>query len=637
MTKGVKFYSVNDLGCGNNLVLLENVLNNFNSSKEYDDINEILEFYNIQKYLNNKCYLTKWDEETKKRYFDISKRFSGIIGKYFSTLNEGNIFEVYQKIKNMYCDDFWELFDNYKLFERISDEKFGNILDDGLNLRFVLVHKRIVNKYDNTISKIMMNNEKTCELLLEEYLVEKNETIKHYFPNSLDKGKLIDKYLDSEKCNLNYVQLLAKSVSNQDLVLSDKLRLKAKRKEEKEVELLFANKGYFTYGVELSYSSELKKIKNIKIENGRMYLTYSLKWLKENLYYPIILIFNFIYLFEFVDNQIRFLHVHKINLMDVFTRFLGIKGKKEYITDYSFNQIDMAAQLQIHAYYNFLKIEEIDLENVCKWFFEEYLYSEFNVKGFFFNPSTANATYLEKNRNLSSEIESILKQFRLWCEDRQIDTELIQISSSHMFFKDVPSLIEKKYIYSNSEEFNYAGYLLCSDQSNIHYISDEYYQKKFHDLLRMNNLKFEDFHEYQKRDVQWLIDNSYIYEDEQGFLKNHEDVIWVVDELYFNEVLSYNHLDENKQKAIDILLEKGILKYENTLFSKPEQDYLNYILNMSEFSNGLDLRNKYLHGTQGSDEKAHINDYFIFLRILILCILKINDEFCLEYEIKEFK
>ena len=102
-------------------------------------------------------------------------------------------------------------------------------------------------------------------------------------------------------------------------------------------------------------------------------------------------------------------------------------------------------------------------------------------------------------------------------------------------------------------------------------------------------------------DVQWLIDNSYIYEDEQGFLKNHEDVIWVVDELYFNEVLSYNHLDENKQKAIDILLEKGILKYENTLFSKPEQDYLNYILNMSEFSNGLDLRNKYLHGTQGSD------------------------------------
>lgn len=82
--------------------------------------------------------------------------------------------------------------------------------------------------------------------------------------------------------------------------------------------------------------------------------------------------------------------------MDIFTRFLGIKGKKEYIIDHFFNQIDIAAQFQIQAYYNFLKKEKIDLEMVFKWFFKEYLYSEFNVRGFFFNPSMANATYLEK-------------------------------------------------------------------------------------------------------------------------------------------------------------------------------------------------------------------------------------------------
>lgn len=33
---------------------------------------------------------------------------------------------------------------------------------------------------------------------------------------------------------------------------------------------------------------------------------------------------------------------------------------------------------------------------VCKCFFKEYLYSEFNDKGFFFNPSTSNAAYHEK-------------------------------------------------------------------------------------------------------------------------------------------------------------------------------------------------------------------------------------------------
>lgn len=118
-----------------------------------------------------------------------------------------------------------------------------------------------------------------------------------------------------------------------------------------------------------------------------------------------------------------------------------------------------------------------------------------------------------------------------------------------------------------------------------------------------------------------------------GFLKNDIDVIWVINELYLNDVLSYHHLDRNKQKIVDILLEKKILKYENTLFSKPEYDYLNYIFNKSDFSNGLDLRNKYLHGTQSMNKKVQKNDYYIILRMLVLCILKINDEFCLEYEI----
>lgn len=59
MIKGENFYSSNDLGCLNNLSLLEQVTSNCESSIEYDDINEILEFFNIQKYFDNKCYLKK--------------------------------------------------------------------------------------------------------------------------------------------------------------------------------------------------------------------------------------------------------------------------------------------------------------------------------------------------------------------------------------------------------------------------------------------------------------------------------------------------------------------------------------------------------------------------------------------------
>ena len=75
-----------------------------------------------------------------------------------------------------------------------------------------------------------------------------------------------------------------------------------------------------------------------------------------------------------------------------------------------------------------------------------------------------------------------------------------------------------------------------------------------------------------------------------------------------------------------------VLRLENSLFSKPEQDYLNYELNKSSFSNGLDLRNKYAHSTYPEDEKIQFVDYIRLLKIMILVITKINEEFCLRGE-----
>lgn len=84
--------------------------------------------------------------------------------------------------------------------------------------------------------------------------------------------------------------------------------------------------------------------------------------------------------------------------------------------------------------------------------------------------------------------------------------------------------------------------------------------------------------------------------------------------------------------VVDNLESGGIVKFESSLFSNPECDYINYYLNKSSFNNGLDLRNMYSHGTQPSGEESeniHKSNYIIFLRLFILIIIKINDEFCL--------
>ena len=58
------------------------------------------------------------------------------------------------------------------------------------------------------------------------------------------------------------------------------------------------------------------------------------------------------------------------------------------------------------------------------------------------------------------------------------------------------------------------------------------------------------------------------------------------------------------------------------------------MLNKSEYSNGLDLRNKYIHSTYPLDTQQQEQDYISLLKILTVVILKINEEFCLKYPVR---
>ena len=50
-----------------------------------------------------------------------------------------------------------------------------------------------------------------------------------------------------------------------------------------------------------------------------------------------------------------------------------------------------------------------------------------------------------------------------------------------------------------------------------------------------------------------------------------------------------------------------------------------------DFSNGPQLRNKYLHGSQANaeGEDAHFRIYLIALRLILALVVKMNDDFCL--------
>lgn len=230
-------------------------------------------------------------------------------------------------------------------------------------------------------------------------------------------------------------------------------------------------------------------------------------------------------------------------------------------------------------------------------------------------------------------MDSVLKQFKIYCEDGLIDKELLYISTDHMFIKDIPSMLSDKYIYPSGNNYKKISRLLFSDQSMIYYITElsERYNS-FYDLLNNEEVYYDMFEEYQKYGIEFLTKHNIIKIDTQKRITLDKEKAIILKELYDYNVASLSYL--NKYESVIAELKKiGIVQVSSTLFSKPEQDYYNYLFNKSEFDNGLDLRNRYIHGTQNVKEELNKDDYFIFLRMMILIIIKINEEFCLKYPI----
>lgn len=151
-------------------------------------------------------------------------------------------------------------------------------------------------------------------------------------------------------------------------------------------------------------------------------------------------------------------------------------------------------------------------------------------------------------------------------------------------------------------------------------------------MLRVEKLTIDDFLHYQVPPIQWLVERDCIREDSNKILFLNEDRVLILKDLFNHEVICPAYYQKRKS-IIDSMIGNGDLRYGSTLFSEPEQAYLNYQLNQAEFSNGLDLRNKYIHSSYSQDKRVQEEDYDRLLRIMALVIMKINEEFCLKYPV----
>lgn len=641
----VVFHSKEDMAGGYNLQKGEHILR-ADTKSNYIDINEVLELYNIKKYIDNDLYLRNWTQDDITNFKQKATEFGKTIGRFFATIDDNNVVSEYEKTLRNYVHSFWEIVNNQSIFKRISKTNFSNILTNEPHLiHEILIHKGIVDHYDTEIKNFLLTYSQSAEILLSIYEVKddfgKNQK---YLPKSLtveEKESILSNYLDSANVNYNYIGLIQNARNRSDFKVSDKTRLKAKRLHKSETEKFFAGNNGMRYGVSVSFPEKSTKIKDGNIdENSIINYSYSLDFIKQNRE-PYLLFQNFIVLFEYLDIQRRINLVSKKNKMGVFERIMGVHSQNEYRGGTEFNLLEMTSQIQLAGYNKVLSDLGISLENVL----HEVFTSSFQEKYEFANNarfSIPSATsYFEKVRLLAPEFESVLKQFKLFVEEGSIDFELLQISSNPTSIKDIPSLNQNKYIYFNEDNQEAVGCanLFFSDQTLLAYV-EPFKEKHYHtffDLLANEQVKYSNYEEHQKPRIDYLIDKGFINIDNTDIIQitNPPRVI-ILRDLYINEVASfYRYSFELRQEAQQMEVEK-IIYFGNSLFSKPEQAYFNYFLNKSEFTNGLDLRNSYLHGTQATPDEIqkHEYAYFTYLKLLILTFLKIEDDLIIYKAVK---
>ncbi|WP_417326300.1 hypothetical protein [Halarcobacter sp.] len=641
----VIFFSKEDMSAGHQLSKGEHLLRKGILSN-YTDINDILELYNIKKYIDNDSYLRDWSQEDIEDFNQTVTKYGKIIGQFFSKINDNNIVDLYENTLQGYISSFWEIINNQKVFKQISKSNFSSILSNESHLiHEILKHKALVDYYDVEIKNFLLTYSQSAEILLSIYEVKDDFTkIQKFVPKSLtikDKENIVSTYLDSTNANLNYIGLIQNVRNGTNFRISDKTRLKAKRLHTNKTKEFFTEKRGMEYGVSISFPENASKIKDgFFDENFIAHYSYSLDYIKQN-NNPYKLFQNFKYLFEYTDNQNRISLVSKKSQMGLFERTMGVHSQNEYRGGTAFSLSEMTSQSQIFTYNRIISELHISLEEILHFVFTIAFQEKYDFAGNArFSIPTA-ISYFEKVRLLAPEFESALKQFKLFVEDGIIDFELLQMSSTPTAIKDIPSLNGKKYIYFNEKNETMVGCsnLFFSDQTLLAYV-EPYKEEKYHtffDLITNKRVKFSNYEDHQKAQLKYLIDNGFISIDSNNFVQiiNPTRVL-ILKDLNDNEVGSYYHYPTEFQQEVQQMKIENIIKFESTLFSKPEQAYFNYFLNKSEFTNGLDLRNSYLHGTQAhpDEQEKHEYAYFTYLKLLFLAMLKIDDDLMISKLIK---
>ena len=606
------------------------ILDSFDASNNYD-LNQVIELSNIVQIVKSNITPEKFNEYRKET--DAISRF---VSSYFQQLDLSDIENIFQSIWTYYSLDLLKLLERFDLLKNIPNSGVQNLLNKKLIPLFCILEcKGWVKKYNQVITDYMMDNKDAAEIIIKYYLVKdfaEKESI--VFPKALTEEKkisVLNYYVDGAfEPHPNYLELIENAPIIQGLNIDDRLRLKAKKAKEKYWEKHFSERSSFSYGSIASFQ-EIDEEKNESYNEAdhHVYCTYSKKWVREHHDFPTLLN-NFIFLFDFFDSELRcqFVLKKKSTLDELLAKSEGIKHypiRSQFTTD------RMICYTILSAYKRELEDYGISIEDLLDYFFGDYLKKNFGVSDFEFKKPSKSVSLSERIKLLYIEMDGILKQLKYYMEDGCVDKELMAISSNPIHIGELKSFLNQKYAYVKGDDLKEEMRFLFTFNLlfGMNFAWNGY--ESLVQIIAKEHLFITDFAEPAREWINWLIERGALFLEADNSLGIDIDRCSLLYNLYENEVVCFAHQKARQKEILEELVEKEEVEVESTVFSRQERDYYNFVLNKKEFSNSLDLRNAFLHGSfYGTDEELQ-QAYIETLKVFIMIVVKVNEEFCLKY------
>lgn len=598
------------------------IINNLDNEKiDLTNVNSVMELYNICDVLVDEKYL---NDKQLYKFKDYTYKMNSIINDYFNALSFNKICDDLNKVDLTYKIDYIELLIKRKVYEKldrdVADEFLGIL---GCHPNIYLKFKGFVDYFTEEIKKRIIDTNIFTEVYIDERYYDKKESIALPKLNDTEIGEMLTRYVKDKDANPNY---LNKILNIKDFNKYEIVQFEAYERKRNIFKSMFESQNGVKTRVELRGGDELTNGTNISTEfnDQRILLTYNTKDLEKNLDYATLLN-HFIYLFEFVDFRTMLCNlVYKTSEDGTIDKLSVEKGKYVYFTNYYFNVKDMKSYVQMVFYLDFLEHNNIKINDIVRWFFTKYISEEFNIKDFEITISDNCTLYYEKCKDLVTVFDEIKKQYYIWVKYDRLDRKLVELNTKPIKFAEIPSKNFERYYYNESLDVSKEINMLFSDQSMLFYI--ERFKNKYfslYTLLLNEKIELGDFYDYQKSSIEWLMKRGTLI-TENGYIRFNINKVLLLRLLYEDGVIVLTKFSKNE--VIKVLRNEKF-RIENTLLTKYESEYFDYFLN-DRYTNGKHIRNKYTHSTASKDEELCKQDYHTIIRLIIILIIKINDDLC---------